>query len=177
MKVAVLLVAALVLSFELVCYVWIWRWPDSFLKVCERPLVALLGEPVAVLEKLFYCFKVIQIAAFLGWCHFYGDGSLQLVREGPILAAGSALILVGQILNLSVFWRLSTVGVFYGNRLGYDIPWSREFPFSFLRHPQYVGSLLSIWGFFLAMRLPHNDWYLLPSLETAYYTFGAYLEQ
>jgi phosphatidyl-N-methylethanolamine N-methyltransferase len=177
MKFVVFVVAAIALSFERICYAWIWRQPGSFRRICSHPLISPWGEPVAVLEKLFYGFKLIQIAVFLGWCYFYGDGSLQIVREGPVLAAGTTLIVVGQILNLSVFWRLSAVGVFYGNRLGYEIPWSTEFPFSLLRHPQYVGSLLSIWGFFLAMRFPHYDWYVLPCLETAYYTLGAYFEQ
>ena len=93
------------------------------------------------------------------------------------LGLGGALLVVGQILNVSVFYRLGKVGVFYGNKLGYEIPWCRAFPFSVLKHPQYVGTLLSIWGFFLIMRFPHDDWYLLPTVETMYYVLGAYFEQ
>jgi len=52
----------------------------------------------------------------------------------------------------------------------------QEFPFSVLSHPQYVGTLLTIWGLFLAARFPHDDWYALPILETAYYAAGAWLE-
>jgi len=44
------------------------------------------------------------------------------------------------------------------------------------KHPQYAGTLLSIWGFFLVVRFPHDDWYLLPILETGYYTLSAYFE-
>ncbi len=69
------------------------------------------------------------------------------------------------------------VGVFYGNKFGYPTRWVRKFPFSCLRHPQYIGALLSIWGFFLVMRFPQDDWYLLPALETLYYVLGAYWEQ
>ena len=94
-----------------------------------------------------------------------------------MLGLGGAMIIIGQILNISVFYRLGKVGVFYGNILGYELPWCREFPFSWLKHPQYVGTVLSIWGFFLVMRFPHEDWYLLPSLETVYYAFGAYCER
>jgi methylene-fatty-acyl-phospholipid synthase len=57
------------------------------------------------------------------------------------------------------------------------LPWCRAFPFSVLQHPQYVGTVLSIWGFFLVMRFPHDDWYLLPIVETVYYALGAYFEQ
>ena len=89
----------------------------------------------------------------------------------------SLLILGGQILNLRVFYQLGTVGVFYGCKFGYHVPWCHEFPFSLFSHPQYVGTLLSIWGFFLLVRFPHEDWYLLPILETVYYACSAYLEQ
>jgi methylene-fatty-acyl-phospholipid synthase len=86
------------------------------------------------------------------------------------------LVILGQGLNLGVFYRLGSSGVFYGNRFGHQIPWCREFPFSFFDHPQYVGALASIWGFFITMRFPYHDWYLLPALETVYYGIGAWLE-
>ena len=69
------------------------------------------------------------------------------------------------------------VGAFYGERFGYEVPWCRKFPFSWFKHPQYTGALLSIWGFFLVMRFPHDDWYMLPALETVYYVLGAYFER
>jgi methylene-fatty-acyl-phospholipid synthase len=87
------------------------------------------------------------------------------------------LIVLGQVLNLSVFFRLGKLGVFYGNRFGYPVLWCRRFPFSWFKHPQYTGALLSIWGFFLVMRFPHDDWYLLPALETVYYVVGAHFER
>jgi methylene-fatty-acyl-phospholipid synthase len=93
------------------------------------------------------------------------------------LGLGATMVAAGQGLNLAVFYRLGKIGVFYGNKLGYRIPWSRKFPFSCLKHPQYIGALLSIWGFFLAIRFPHDDWYWLPALETIYYSLGAYFER
>ncbi|MGO9449470.1 MAG: methyltransferase [Candidatus Binataceae bacterium] len=173
----VFLVAAALLAVERIAYVWAWRWPESFLRFCAHPAVASLGEPVVVLEKLFYCFKAIQYTVFAGWCYLYGNGSLSPTGNIPALAIGGGLIVTGQILNFSVFYRLGFTGVFYGNRFGYDVPWHNEFPFSLLKHPQYVGTLLSIWGFFLAMRFPHQDWMALPALETVYYALGAYFEQ
>jgi hypothetical protein len=41
-----LLVAALLLSLERLCYVWVWRTPGAFRAWCDRPAVAVLGEPV-----------------------------------------------------------------------------------------------------------------------------------
>jgi len=171
-------IAAVLLSLERLCYLWAWRAPESFRAFCHHPAVAPLGEPVSVLQKLFYCFKGIQFAVFLGWCYVHGQVSPSLLSAGGFsLAVGGALIVVGQVLNFSVFHRLGKVGVFYGNRFGYAIPWRREFPFSLLKHPQYVGTLFSIWGFFLVTRFPHDDWFLLPLLETIYYALGAYFEQ
>src|SRR5262245_34427204 len=76
-----------------------------------------------------------------------------------ILGLGLALIAGGQTLNLSVFYRLGKVGVFYGDRFGHQVPWCQGVPFSLFKHPQYAGTL-PIWGFFLVVRFPHDDWYL-----------------
>ena len=93
------------------------------------------------------------------------------------MAAGLVLILAGQVLNFSVFYRLGKIGAYYGVRFGHEVPWCRDFPFSLLKHPQYIGAVMSIWGFFLVMRFPHGDWFGLPALETVYYALGAYCEQ
>ena len=173
-----LLGVAVLLSLERICYVWIWRAPEALRAWCDRPAVVYVGAPVDVVQKLFYGFKVIQGTVFVGWCYVYGHGS-RWPLSGSVwsLGLGGALLVVGQLLNVSVFYRLGKVGVFYGNKLGYEIPWCRKFPFSLLKHPQYVGTMLTIWGFFLVMRFPHDDWYLLPALETVYYVLGAYFER
>ena len=80
------------------------------------------------------------------------------------------------VLNAAVFMRLGLTGVFYGNRFGHSVHWRYGFPFSWLRHPQYVGTVATIWGVFLALRFPNPDWIVLPLLETAYYVAGAFLE-
>ena len=76
-----------------------------------------------------------------------------------------------------MFVRLGSVGVFYGTRFGHVVQWCTGFPFSLLSHPQYVGTVLSIWGLFLLTRYPAPDWFLLPLLETAYYVMGAIAER
>lgn len=178
MRLWAFLLAALLLSLERLCYVWAWHLPESFRAFCARHAAAVLGEPVAALQKLFYGFKGLQLAVFIGWCYLHGGGAWASLSENLLaLTVGGASLLVGQLLNFSVFYRLGRVGVFYGNRFGYEIPWRREFPFSLLKHPQYVGAVLSIWGFFLATRFPYADWYALPILETAYYALGIRFEQ
>jgi protein-S-isoprenylcysteine O-methyltransferase Ste14 len=170
-----LLTAALLLALERACYVWIARAPRSFCRWCARPAVARLGEPINVVRALFLAFKVLQSAVFAGWCLAYGDFPA-VSENGVAVAMGAVLIVVGQTLSMMVFYRLGRIPVFFGDRLGYDVAWCQAFPFSVLAHPQYVGSVLTIWGFFLGVRFPHDDWFLLPLLETLYYTIGASLE-
>jgi phosphatidyl-N-methylethanolamine N-methyltransferase len=164
--------AAILLAFERIAYVWVWRCPRSFTALC-----ALFSDepqaPVVILERLFNCFKVIQISVFLAWFYFHPNRPLWLTGSMMPLTAGATLVIVGQVLNLSVFYRLGSVGVFYGNRFGYQVPWCTEFPFSLMDHPQYVGALLSIWGLFLAVQFPRPDWYAIPALESVYYALGA----
>ena len=45
-----------------------------------------------------------------------------------------------------------------------------------LSHPQYVGTLLTIWGGFLLVRFPDNDRYALPVVETIYHLAKMWLE-
>jgi methylene-fatty-acyl-phospholipid synthase len=175
MSLGLLLIAALLLGVERACYVWIARVPRSFRRWCARPPVARLGEPVAVVRGLFIGFKVLQATVFVGWCLVLGAG-WPAPWDGVALSLGSLLMLVGQILSVLVFYRLGRVGIFFGDRLGYEVDWCRAFPFSVLSHPQYVGAVMTIWGFFLITRFPHDDWILLPVLETIYYVAGACLE-
>jgi hypothetical protein len=135
-------------------------------------------EPVDAVRRLFYGFKVLQAAVFVGWCWVFGHGTLWPIAASPAVAGlGLLSIAVGQALNFSVFHRLGRVGVFYGDRFGYVVPWYCGFPFSISGHPQYLGTVLTIWGCFLVMRFPHADWYVLPALETAYYAISASFER
>ena len=177
MSLGLLASAAVLLSLERICYVVIARRPERFRRLCRRPALARLGEPVAVVRKLLYGFKALQGGVFAAWCLLYSGGRVGPAEPDPIVfGVGAAAVVAGQILNWSVFYRLGNVGVFYGDRLGYQVPWCYGFPFSVFLHPQYVGVVLTIWGFFFSMRFPHDDWFVLPVLETVYYAVGAQLE-
>jgi methylene-fatty-acyl-phospholipid synthase len=172
----IFLVAAILLSLERIAYVWVSRCPASLRAICQSSWGRILGPPVTAVRRLFYVFKILQVSTFVAWCYDSGDHSL-LVRGGIIpVTIGVVLVIVGQGLNVWVFYRLGILGVFYGNQFGHEIARCHEFPFSLLDHPQYVGTLASIWGFFIVMRFPSHDWYLLPALETIYYSIGAWLE-
>jgi len=167
--------AAALLAIERLAYVWIWYRPQQFASLCERRGGEI--DPVEALQRLFRMFKVLQISVFLGWCVWWGQGELRFHQaEGLPLALGLAMVGLGQALNFAVFHRLGTAGVFYGVRFGHDIPWCSRFPFSVMENPQYVGAVLSIWGFFLIARFPEPDWLVLPMIETVYYALGARFE-
>ena len=175
---SLLLGAAVLLSLERLCYIWVWHAPDAFRAVCARPPLSRLGGCVETLRLLFFGFKLLQAGVFVGWCYVHGGGSLRPSAETPwALALGAAAFAIGQWLSASVFHRLGQVGVFYGNRFGHHTPWCEKFPFSCFDHPQYVGAVLSIWGFFIVMRYPNPDWNVLPALETMYYALGARFER
>jgi len=170
--------AAVLLSVERIAYVLIWRNPAGFRRWSTHGVVAAFGGPVDLLAILFAAFKLIQIAVFAGWHVAFGDGTLWPQSRDPrVIAAGALFIVIGQALNLSVFMRLGRVGVFYGNKFGHPIAWCRTFPFTWFEHPQYVGTVLAIWGLFFAMRFPSPDWIVLPLLESLYYAAGARLER
>lgn len=175
---ATFLVAALLLAVERAAYLWIWHRPEAFRRATARLARASAIDPVTLVYALFCVFKVVQIGVFGWWCYVFGGGVLWPSERGPIVAlAGGGLIVAGQFLNVSVFRRLGVTGVFYGSRFGHVVPWSHAFPFSWFKHPQYLGTVLSIWGVFLCLRFPNADWVALPLLQTVYYGIGARFEQ
>ena len=171
-------IAASLLALERIAYVWIWRHPATFREWCARSSTAWMGDPVEVVRMLFLLFKGIQGGVFLAWVYAHSDGAALPPPGGAwAVVAGGAAVLVGQSLTATAFFKLGKAGVFYGNQFGHDVSRCRQFPYSVLSHPQYVGAVLTIWGLFLMLRFPAADWYLLPLLETVYYGLGARLEQ
>ena len=67
MSLWILLLAAALLSLERLCYVWIWHAPGAFRTLCASPAVADIGAPIEIVQKLFYGFKGLQVAVFVGW--------------------------------------------------------------------------------------------------------------
>ena len=176
LDVGLVMIAASLLGLERACYVAVWRQPARF-RDAVTTWAGPAADPVDALANLFVGFKALQAAVFFAWCLYFGDWRL-LTPDRPMLAlvGGTLLVAAGQCLNAAVFVRLGPTGVFYGNRFGHDVSWRYGFPFSWFRHPQYVGTVATIWGVFIALRWPNPDWIVLPLIETAYYVAGAWLE-
>ena len=176
--VSLLFWVAALLSLERIAYVFIYHHANTFRAWSTSPKLAALGGPVELLATLFVAFKAIQAGVFLWWHLTFGDGTMWPHSSDPrVLAAGALLAGLGQALNFSVFLRLGTTGVFYGNRFGFSVSWCRSFPFTWFDHPQYVGTVVTIWGLFVLMRFPASDWMVIPLLESVYYAAGARLER
>jgi len=172
--VGVLVAAALLLSLERACYLWTYYRPDDF----RARWAGLDLDPVGAMRVLFAAFKAIQIGVFVWWCYVFGGGTVWPTAPSPVVTAGAvALVGAGQALNAAVFYRMGATTVLYGASFGREVRWSRAFPYSWLDHPQYVGVVMSIWGFFLFMRFPHADWAVLPAVETFYYVAAARWER
>ena len=177
MSLIALAIAAVLLAAERASYIVIARRPDLFLALYARLDPARASTAVRVVERLFLAFKGLQFGVFIAWGYVHGGRFSWPASHGPfVMVLSWALALAGQILVVSTFYHLGRTGVFFGNQLGYAVPRCRAFPFSLLAHPQYVGTLLTIWGGFTLVRFPHADWWALPLLETVYYLGGMWLE-
>jgi phosphatidyl-N-methylethanolamine N-methyltransferase len=173
---AALAVAAALLAVERASYAVVARLPGTFARLCARLAPSVRGGPVAVVGRLGWAFKMLQVTVFGLWCWVHGGVTVSAEEEPLVLPLAGTLVAVGQMLVLTTFYRLGRIGVFFGDRFGYQLRRCREFPFSLLAHPQYVGTVLTIWGLFLVRRFPHDDWYALPVVETLYYAVATRLE-
>jgi methylene-fatty-acyl-phospholipid synthase len=167
--------AAILLSLERAFYLWIGAAPQVFMRLCRA-----IGpvSPVRAVEALFYVFKAIQGGVFFWWCAVASAGSPWPLSAGPLtITIGLALISLGLALNVMVFRLLGRNGVFYGAEFGLPMPQRNEPPFTWMRHPQYVGAAAVVWGACLVARFPHGDWFWLPAIATLYYWIGATFER
>jgi len=136
MSAVALACAAVLLAIERGTYVVIGRRPDLILALCARWGPARRRGPTAIVERLFYAFKVLQFGVFIAWCYVHGGGFPLPARNDPfVVTLALALAVAGQILVVA-----------------------------------------TIWGGFMLVRFPHDDWYALPILETLYYLAGMWLE-
>eukprot|EP00960_Hanusia_phi_P009881 288153-Hanusia_phi.AAC.1 len=97
--------------------------------------------------------KGIQALAVLLWLWNVGGGSGRIWWERWSFSSYRALSLIllcaGQYLNIACYKALGLEGIYYGVRYGKKVPWSYAWPYGgkfSLRHPQYVASVMTVWG-------------------------------
>lgn len=123
-------------------YAFIWFKPDAWRQLFKRSSVDAFALAGAV-------GKVLQFTALLLWFSSSRDSGLCLDWSLVTLSQWLLFLLLtclGQSLNYGIFKAIGKAGVYYGFKLGSAIPWHNGYPFNMIRHPQYVGSVLSIWG-------------------------------
>uniref|UniRef100_A0A0A0LCJ2 phosphatidyl-N-methylethanolamine N-methyltransferase n=1 Tax=Cucumis sativus TaxID=3659 RepID=A0A0A0LCJ2_CUCSA len=112
-------------------YYVLWNRPQLWVNLCgkSREPCKLMAQ-VSVFLKLLQFLSIIHVSSF-SWpppLYFW-----------PLMA-------FGQFLNFRVYQLLGESGVYYGVRFGKNIPWVTEFPFGYIKDPQYVGSILSLFA-------------------------------
>ncbi|CAG9462172.1 unnamed protein product [Pedinophyceae sp. YPF-701] len=140
---------ALVLALMVphVFYAWLWHFPLPFYAVFKDRSVDVFAYIAGVM-------KLVQFAAVGSW-YITTDAPAKLsftslspwleVHPLQYLLFGG-LVFVGQSLNTGIYKAIGLPGVYYGCKLGRSIPWHTGFPFSVCPHPQYVGSVATVWG-------------------------------
>src|SRR6202008_3471791 len=86
--------AAILLAPQRACYIATARAPDAFLRLCARWRWLAAGGPTAVVERLFYLFKGLQLTVFIAWCYVHGGGFPLPVLEDPFVVALAGVLVV-----------------------------------------------------------------------------------
>ncbi|XP_030443188.1 phosphatidyl-N-methylethanolamine N-methyltransferase [Syzygium oleosum] len=110
-------------------YYWLWRRPQAWVNLCGRG-----RDPSKVMALVSHLLKLIQILSLF---------SVSSLSWPPPLYFWP-LFLFGQFLNFRVYQLLGESGTYYGVRFGKNIPWVTEFPFGYIKDPQYIGSITSL---------------------------------
>lgn len=125
---SLLVCVAVILPFPF--YYFLWTYPRKWVQWCGEGV-----NPSHRMALISHILKLTQILAVLSVAHFVWPPWYCLL-----------LIIVGQYLNFKVYELLGETGTYYGVRFGDNVPWVTDFPFGYIRDPQYTGSILSLLG-------------------------------
>eukprot|EP00931_Biecheleriopsis_adriatica_P086936 TRINITY_DN61483_c0_g1_i1.p1 TRINITY_DN61483_c0_g1~~TRINITY_DN61483_c0_g1_i1.p1 ORF type:complete len:253 (-),score=51.18 TRINITY_DN61483_c0_g1_i1:57-755(-) len=130
---------------------FIWNFPSDFAALCKKkPLRALGSHPVDVFASLEVVAKILQGGSLLAYLGAAGrSAAWTAVITAPAWCWGifGSFVAAGQALNVATYNAIGNAGVYYGFKLGREVPWCYGFPFNAgLRHPQYLGVVLTLFG-------------------------------
>ena len=144
----------LAITLSSILYTIIWLRPAVFLSFCHSLGASL--KPTRIMALLAHVLKLLQfgLIAYRLWdtgFNFttYVDKALASPTVLATRLVGFVLGCLGQFLNVSVYSALGEAGVYYGTKLGENIPWQTGWPYSHIRDPQYVGSICSVAALYL----------------------------
>ncbi|XP_021906592.1 phosphatidyl-N-methylethanolamine N-methyltransferase [Carica papaya] len=112
-------------------YWWLWTQPQTWVNLCGKG-----RDPSKVMAYVSHALKLVQFVSLF---------SVSSPSWPPPLFFWP-LIVFGQFLNFRVYQLLGESGTYYGVRFGKKFPWVTEFPFGYIKDPQYVGSIMSLFA-------------------------------
>ena len=117
----------LITSLSHILYFYVWDFTDHFISV-------------SIIQKIL---QIIYIIIY----SIQNNTLLIYIEEFNII--NFILILLGQTLNISVYYRLGIKGVYYGSKLGFMLPYITTFPYNIgIHNPQYIGCMLTFFGLY-----------------------------
>ena len=132
-------------------HAFIWHRPKAFTSLCARTPLLSRAHPVEAFAALEIVGKLWQAGCLLALLGL--DGGLAAAEHSLaasplwVWAVFALYVCAGQGLNMAMYASIGNAGVYYGWKLGRPVPWCTAFPFNVgLRHPQYVGVVLTIFG-------------------------------
>ena len=132
-------------------HAFIWHRPKAFTSLCARTPLLSRAHPVEAFAALEIVGKLWQAGCLLALLGL--DGGLAAAEHtlaaSPlwVWAVFALYVCAGQSLNMAMYASIGNAGVYYGWKLGRPVPWCTAFPFNVgLRHPQYVGVVLTLLG-------------------------------
>jgi len=181
-------VACALLMIERLTYTWVHTFTGSYIKFANSSVGKMLGsKPLDVVLNLFFINKTVQMGTFIGW-YFYMIDFESPWQRGFSFEAVTRLqwvmlfqaFAVGQTLNYAIYKKIGKAGVYYGYRLGIDVPWVTGYPFNVgIPHPQYIGSCITCIGVNAFCACPihlANGWLSITAWQCIAYTYMGLVE-
>lgn len=128
----------LVTSLSHLLYFFVWSFTDRFLCICYY----LRINPSFLISFLSIIQKFLQMGVILNYSVEHNT-LIPYIENFNIM--NLLLLIIGQTLNTAVYYKLGLIGVYYGDRLGYQLPYITTFPYNIgIVNPQYVGCVLTL---------------------------------
>ena len=175
--------ASSLLAIERICYTIIWLYPHKVeIYITKFKGKGLNKNTDTIIDSIYKLFLINKVFQLLGYVLIYSLHPSINFQNMTLFqfVVGSIFSLVGQFLNVSTYLAIGKVGVYYGYKFGFHVPWCNGFPFNVITsHPQYLGSTLTSYGLiFMTMTEHHSKegWLMLGHMQALQYLYMAYVE-